>query len=404
MPCFLVCYKDGVLIEYDVSLPTLFFNKVMHFDLLKKDEQSKARAGLLHTEHGSIETPIFMPVGTAGSVKGVHQQELREDVQAQVILGNTYHLYLRPGTEVIEKAGGLHCFMNWERPILTDSGGYQVYSLSGSRKIKEEGVRFQSHIDGSYHFFTPERAIDIQRSIGADIIMAFDECTPFPCDYGYARRSMEMTHRWLKRCMVQMEETQPKYGYEQALFPIVQGSVYKDLRMQSAHVIAEANAVGNAIGGLSVGEPDEELYGMTDVVCGILPEEKPRYLMGVGTPVNLLECIALGVDMFDCVMPSRNARHGMLFTSEGIINIKNNKWESDFSPLDPNGTAFVDKVYSKAYLRHLVKAKEPLAIQIATIHNLAFYLSLMQEARKHILAGTFIQWKNAMVPKLKNRL
>jgi queuine tRNA-ribosyltransferase len=404
MPYLLLCYKDGVLIEYDVSLSTLFFNKVMHFDLLKKDEQSKARVGLLHTEHGSIETPIFMPVGTAGSVKGVHQQELREDVQAQVILGNTYHLYLRPGTEVIEKAGGLHGFIGWERPILTDSGGYQVYSLSGSRKIKEEGVRFQSHIDGSYHFFTPERAIDIQRSIGADIIMAFDECTPFPCDYGYARRSMEMTHRWLKRCMVQMEETQPKYGYEQALFPIVQGSVYKDLRMQSAHVIAEANAVGNAIGGLSVGEPDEELYGMTDVVCGILPEEKPRYLMGVGTPVNLLECIALGVDMFDCVMPSRNARHGMLFTSEGIINIKNNKWETDFSPLDPNGTAYVDKVYTKAYLRHLVKAKEPLAIQIATIHNLAFYLSLMQEARKHILAGSFIQWKNTMVPKLKNRL
>jgi queuine tRNA-ribosyltransferase len=393
-----------VLIEYDVSLPTLFFNKVMHFDLLKKDEQSKARVGLLHTEHGSIETPIFMPVGTAGSVKGVHQQELREDVQAQIILGNTYHLYLRPGTEVIEKAGGLHNFIGWERPMLTDSGGYQVYSLSGSRKIKEEGVRFQSHIDGSYHFFTPERAIDIQRSIGADIIMAFDECTPFPCDYGYARRSMEMTHRWLKRCMVQMEVTQPKYGYEQALFPIVQGSVYKDLRMQSAHVISEANAVGNAIGGLSVGEPDEELYGMTDVVCAILPEEKPRYLMGVGTPVNLLECIALGVDMFDCVMPSRNARHGMLFTSEGIINIKNNKWEADFSPLDPNGTAYVDKVYTKAYLRHLVKAKEPLAIQIATIHNLAFYLWLMQEARKQILAGTFTAWKNTMVPKLKNRL
>ncbi len=376
----------------------------MHFDLLKKDEQSKARVGLLHTEHGSIETPIFMPVGTAGSVKGVHQQELREDVQAQIILGNTYHLYLRPGTEVIEKAGGLHNFIGWERPMLTDSGGYQVYSLSGSRKIKEEGVRFQSHIDGSYHFFTPERAIDIQRSIGADIIMAFDECTPFPCDYGYARRSMEMTHRWLKRCMVQMEVTQPKYGYEQALFPIVQGSVYKDLRMQSAHVISEANAVGNAIGGLSVGEPDEELYGMTDVVCAILPEEKPRYLMGVGTPVNLLECIALGVDMFDCVMPSRNARHGMLFTSEGIINIKNNKWEADFSPLDPNGTAYVDKVYTKAYLRHLVKAKEPLAIQIATIHNLAFYLWLMQEARKQILAGTFTAWKNTMVPKLKNRL
>jgi queuine tRNA-ribosyltransferase len=393
-----------VLIEYDVSLPTLFFNKVMHFDLLKKDEQSKARVGLLHTEHGSIETPIFMPVGTAGSVKGVHQQELREDVQAQIILGNTYHLYLRPGTEVIEKAGGLHNFIGWERPMLTDSGGYQVYSLSGSRKIKEEGVRFQSHIDGSYHFFTPERAIDIQRSIGADIIMAFDECTPFPCDYGYARRSMEMTHRWLKRCMAQMEVTQPKYGHEQALFPIVQGSVYKDLRMQSAHVISEANAVGNAIGGLSVGEPDEELYGMTDVVCAILPEEKPRYLMGVGTPVNLLECIALGVDMFDCVMPSRNARHGMLFTSEGIINIKNNKWEADFSPLDPNGSAYVDKVYTKAYLRHLVKAKEPLAIQIATIHNLAFYLWLMQEARKQILAGTFTAWKNTMVPKLKNRL
>jgi queuine tRNA-ribosyltransferase len=396
--------KDGVLSEYDVSLLSLFFNKVMHFDLLRKDDGSKARAGLLHTEHGTIETPIFMPVGTAGSVKGVHQQELREDVQAQIILGNTYHLYLRPGTEVIEKAGGLHNFIGWERPILTDSGGYQVYSLSGSRKIKEEGVRFQSHIDGSYHFFTPERAIAIQRSIGADIIMAFDECTPFPCDYGYARKSMEMTHRWLKRCMVEMESSQPKFGYDQALFPIVQGSVYKDLRIQSAHVIAEANAIGNAIGGLSVGEPDEELYGMTEVVCGILPEEKPRYLMGVGTPVNLLECIALGVDMFDCVMPSRNARHGMLFTSEGIINIKNKKWEADFSPLDPNGTAYVDKVYTKAYLRHLVKAKEPLAIQIATIHNLAFYLSLMKEARKQILAGTFTPWKNAMVPKLKNRL
>jgi queuine tRNA-ribosyltransferase len=396
--------KDGVLSEYDVSLLSLFFNKVMHFDLLRKDDGSKARAGLLHTEHGTIETPIFMPVGTAGSVKGVHQQELREDVQAQIILGNTYHLYLRPGTEVIEKAGGLHNFIGWERPILTDSGGYQVYSLSGSRKIKEEGVRFQSHIDGSYHFFTPERAIAIQRSIGADIIMAFDECTPFPCDYGYARKSMEMTHRWLKRCMIEMESSQPKFGYDQALFPIVQGSVYKDLRIQSAHVIAEANAIGNAIGGLSVGEPDEELYGMTEVVCGILPEEKPRYLMGVGTPVNLLECIALGVDMFDCVMPSRNARHGMLFTSEGIINIKNKKWEADFSPLDPNGTAYVDKVYTKAYLRHLVKAKEPLAIQIATIHNLAFYLSLMKEARKQILAGTFTPWKNTMVPKLKNRL
>ena len=376
----------------------------MHFNLLHTDSKTKARAGVLQTDHGAIETPIFMPVGTAGSVKGVHQQELREDVEAQIILGNTYHLYLRPGLEVLEKAGGLHQFIGWERPILTDSGGYQVYSLSGSRKIQEEGVKFQSHINGSYHFFTPEKAIDIQRTIGADIIMAFDECTPYPCDYNYAKRSMHMTHRWLKRCFNQMDETEPTYGYEQALFPIIQGSVYKDLRTESAETISSHDAVGNAIGGLSVGEPDEELYSMTDLVCSILPTEKPRYLMGVGTPVNLLECISMGVDMFDCVMPSRNARHGMLFTSEGIINIKNEKWELDFSPIDPNGTAYVDHVYTKAYLRHLVKAKENLAIQIATIHNLAFYLWLVKEARRQILAGTFSEWKDKMIPKLKNRL
>lgn len=376
----------------------------MHFDLIANDPKSNARAGLLHSDHGTIETPIFMPVGTAGSVKGVHQQELRDDISAQIILGNTYHLFLRPGLEVLGAAGGLHQFIGWERPILTDSGGYQVYSLSGSRKINEEGVKFQSHIDGSYHFFTPERAIDIQRSIGADIVMAFDECTPYPCDYSYARNSMKMTHRWLKRCFDQMDRTEPKYGYEQSLFPIVQGSVYKDLRTESAETIASFDAIGNAIGGLSVGESDEDLYEMTAHVAGILPEDKPRYLMGVGTPVNLLECIALGIDMFDCVMPSRNARHGMLFTSEGIINIKNEKWDKDFSPVDPNGTAYVDQVYTKAYLRHLVKAKENLAIQIATIHNLAFYLELMRQAREQILKGTFTQWKDKMVPKLKNRL
>jgi queuine tRNA-ribosyltransferase len=376
----------------------------MHFDLKHTDSKSNARAGILHTDHGAIETPIFMPVGTAGTVKGVHQQELRDDVEAQIILGNTYHLYLRPGLEVLENAGGLHQFIGWERPILTDSGGYQVYSLSNSNKITEEGVRFQSHIDGSYHFFTPEKAIDIQRSIGADIIMAFDECTPYPCEYNYAKRSMHMTHRWLKRCFEQMDRTEPKYGYNQALFPIVQGSVYDDLRIESAETIASHDAIGNAIGGLSVGEPDEELYAMTDLVCGVLPKEKPRYLMGVGTPVNLLECIALGIDMFDCVMPSRNARHGMLFTSEGIINIKNKKWALDFSPVDPNGRAYVDQVYTKAYLRHLIHSKENLGIQIATIHNLAFYLWLVKEARKHILAGDFTQWKDLMVPKLKNRL
>ena len=376
----------------------------MHFKLELTDSQSKARVVELHTDHGIIETPIFMPVGTAGTVKGVHQHEIEEDIKAQIILGNTYHLFLRPGLDVLEPAGGLHKFMNWNKPILTDSGGYQVYSLSGARKIKEEGVTFQSHIDGSYHFFSPERAIDIQSSIGADIIMAFDECTPYPCDYDYAKRSMHMTHRWLKRCFTQMDRTEPKYGHEQALFPIIQGSVYKDLRTESAETIASHDAVGNAIGGLSVGEPAEELYAMTDVVCNILPTEKPRYLMGVGTPANLLECIALGIDMFDCVMPSRNARHGMLFTSEGIINIKNKKWEKDFSPLDPNGTSFVDSTYSKAYLRHLMRSKEHLGIQIATVHNLAFYLWLVKEARLKIKEGTFTSWKNQMVQKLESRL
>ncbi|MDG1429831.1 MAG: tRNA guanosine(34) transglycosylase Tgt [Crocinitomicaceae bacterium] len=376
----------------------------MQFSLLKSDEKSHARAGEIKTDNGVIETPIFMPVGTVGSVKGVHQHELEEDIEAQIILGNTYHLFMRPGMEVIEAAGGLHKFMNWNRPILTDSGGYQVYSLAGTRNIKEEGVTFKSHIDGSRHFFSPEVAMDIQRSIGADIIMAFDECTPYPCEYNYAKKSMHMTHRWLKRCFTQFNNTQPKYGHEQVLFPIVQGSVYKDLRLESAETIASHHAFGNAIGGLSVGEPAEELYEMTDLVCSVLPKEKPRYLMGVGTPANLLECIALGVDMFDCVMPSRNARHGMLFTSEGIINIKNKKWEMDFSPLDPNGTSFVDSTYTKAYLRHLSKAKEHLAIQISTIHNLSFYLWLVKEARKQILAGTFTEWKNQMVVKLETRL
>lgn len=376
----------------------------MHFDLLHQDPQSKARLGRLHTAHGTIETPIFMPVGTVGSVKGVHQQELRDDINAQIILGNTYHLFLRPGTEVLEAAGGLHQFIGWERPILTDSGGYQVYSLSGSRKIQEEGVKFQSHIDGSYHFFTPERDIEIQRSIGADIIMAFDECTPYPCDYNYAKRSMHLTHRWLERCFTAMNESEPKYGYEQALFPIVQGSTYKDLREASAHAIASFDAVGNAIGGLSVGEPDEDLYEMTDLVCNILPKDKPRYLMGVGTPTNLLECIALGVDMFDCVMPSRNARHGLLYTWEGTINIKNEKWAKDFTALDPSSPVWVDQVYTKAYLRHLIKTGEYLGLQIATIHNLAFYLELMRVAREKIASGEFMTWKNQVVPKLGQRL
>jgi queuine tRNA-ribosyltransferase len=376
----------------------------MHFDILNKDKGSAARAGKLTTDHGEIETPIFMPVGTAGTVKGVHQRELKLDVKAEIILGNTYHLFLRPGMDIIEGAGGLHKFMNWDRPILTDSGGYQVYSLSGSRKITEEGVKFQSHIDGSYHYFTPERAIDIQRSIGADIIMAFDECTPYPCDYAYAKNSMGMTHRWLKRCMDQMEKTSCSYGYNQALFPIVQGSTYKDLRQESAKVISSFNAIGNAIGGLSVGEPEEDLYEMTALVTEILPKEKPRYLMGVGTPWNLLECIALGVDMFDCVMPSRNARHGLLFTSNGTINIKNKKWSTDFSAIDEHSDCYVDLNYSKAYLRHLLKSGEFLGMQIATIHNLAFYLRLMKEARARIIDGSFTSWKNTMVKQMNKRL
>jgi len=376
----------------------------MHFDLVHSDNQSNARAGILHTDHGDIETPIFMPVGTSGSVKGVHQKELKDDIKAEIILGNTYHLYLRPGIQIIEGAGGLHSFMGWDNPILTDSGGYQVYSLSGSRKINEEGVKFQSHIDGSHHIFTPEKAIDIQRSIGADIIMAFDECTPFPCDYAYAKQSMEMTHRWLKRCMEQMNKTDSKYGYEQALFPIIQGSTYKDLRRESAETIASFDAVGNAIGGLSVGEPEEDLYEMTSLVTEILPKSKPRYLMGVGTPSNLLECISLGIDMFDCVMPSRNARHGLLYTENGTINIKNKKWAMDYSAIDCNSPVWVDQNYTKSYLRHLIKSGEYLGIQIATIHNLSFYLRLMKESRKRILDGTFQVWKNKMVKQLNVRL
>ncbi len=376
----------------------------MHFELEHTDSKSKARAGVINTDHGKIETPIFMPVGTAGTVKGVHQQELKDEVNAQIILGNTYHLYLRPGMEIIEVAGGLHQFINWDKPILTDSGGYQVYSLSGSNKITEDGVRFQSHINGSYHLFTPEKSIEIQRQIGADIIMAFDECTPYPCEYNYAKNSMHMTHRWLKRCVDYIEQSQPLYGHNQALFPIVQGSVYNDLRVESAEEIAKHNAFGNAIGGLSVGEPEEEIYAMTDLVCSILPKDKPRYLMGVGTPANILECIALGVDMFDCVMPSRNARHGMLFTSEGIINIKNKKWEMDFSPIDPNGMAGTDLTHSKAYLRHLIVSKESLGQQIATIHNLAFYLWLVNTAREKIKTDEFASWKDQMLPKLRRRL
>ena len=376
----------------------------MKFDLLHKDPMSKARAGQITTDHGVIETPIFMPVGTVATVKGVHQRELREDINPDIILGNTYHLYLRPKTEILEKAGGLHKFMNWDRNILTDSGGFQVYSLSGRRKIKEEGVKFKSHIDGSYHFFSPENVMEIQRTIGADIIMAFDECTPYPCDYRYAKRSMHMTHRWLDRCISHLEKLPTKYGYDQAFFPIVQGSTFKDLRAQSAEYIANAGAVGNAIGGLSVGEPAEEMYEMCEIVTNILPEDKPRYLMGVGTPINILENIALGIDMFDCVMPTRNARNGMLFTSEGFINIKNKKWADDFSPIDPMGITWVDTEYSKAYLRHLFVADEYLGKQIATIHNLGFYMWLVREARKQILAGTFYAWKEKMVKQMATRL
>jgi queuine tRNA-ribosyltransferase len=376
----------------------------MKFEIEKKDTLTKARAGEISTDHGKILTPIFMPVGTVGTVKAVQQTELVTDVKAQVILGNTYHLYLRPGTTILEKAGGLHKFMNWNKPILTDSGGYQVYSLSAQRKIKEEGVKFASHIDGSKHFFTPESIMDIQRTIGADFIMAFDECTPYPCEYNYARKSMELTHRWLKRCCDRFDSTPDKYGYSQTLLPIVQGSVYKDLRTKSAEVIASFGREANAIGGLSVGEPAEDMYEMTELVCNILPQDKPRYLMGVGTPANLLECIALGIDMFDCVMPTRNARNGMLFTSTGTMNMKNEKWKDDFSPLDENGTSYVDSYYSKAYVRHLFASQERLAAQIATLHNLSFYLWLVGEARAHIIAGTFAEWKNKMVKQVSTRL
>ncbi|NQX78603.1 tRNA guanosine(34) transglycosylase Tgt [Gilvibacter sp.] len=376
----------------------------MQFSLTANDPQSKARAGTITTDHGTIETPIFMPVGTAGTVKGVHQRELKDDINPDIILGNTYHLYLRPQTEILQKAGGLHKFMNWDRNVLTDSGGYQVYSLSGNRKIKEEGVKFQSHIDGSYHMFTPERVMQIQRVIGADIIMAFDECTPYPCDYNYAKRSMHMTHRWLDRCIAELDKLPFTYDYAQAFFPIVQGSTYKDLRKQSAEYIANAGAVGNAIGGLSVGEPAEEMYAMTEVVTEVLPWDKPRYLMGVGTPINILENIALGVDMFDCVMPTRNARNGMLFTSEGTINIKNAKWADDFSVIDPMGHTYVDTQYTKAYLKHLFSVNELLGKQIATIHNLGFYLWLVREARRQIIAGTFKAWKDKMVRQMDKRL
>ena len=376
----------------------------MNFELLKTDTLTKARAGRITTDHGIIETPIFMPVGTVASVKGVQQRELTEDINADIILGNTYHLYLRPTTAILEQAGGLHKFMHWDRNILTDSGGYQVYSFPSTRKIKEEGVKFKSHIDGSYHFFSPEKSMEIQRSIGADIIMAFDECTPYPCEYGYASRSMQMTHRWLDRCINYLQENAPKYGYSQSLFPIVQGSVYPDLRKISAEYIASKGADGNAIGGLSVGEPAEKMYEITEIVCDILPEDKPRYLMGVGTPINILENIALGVDMFDCVMPTRNARNGMLFTAHGTINIKNKKWENDFSPIDENGYTFVDTYYTKAYLRHLFAAEEFLGKQIATLHNLGFYLWLVRQARKHILQGDFPEWKKQMVSQMNNRL
>jgi len=376
----------------------------MIFNLDSKDPNSKARAGTIKTDHGLIHTPIFMPVGTSATVKGVHQRDLKQEVNPDIILGNTYHLYLRPGEKIIEKAGGIHKFMNWDRNILTDSGGYQVYSLSNNRKINEEGVEFKSHIDGSYHFFSPEKAIKIQKKIGADIIMAFDECTPYPCQYNYAKKSMNMTHRWLKRCIKEFNKYPSVYDYDQTLFPIVQGSTFKDLRAESADFIANIGAKGNAIGGLSVGEPADEMYEMTQVVCDILPEDKPRYLMGVGTPINLLENIALGVDMFDCVMPSRNARNGMLFTANGTINIKNEKWKDNFEVIDSDNYSFVDVNYSKAYLRHLFSTKEALGRQIATIHNLSFYLWLVKEARNKIIDGTFKYWKVGMVKRMNKRL
>lgn len=376
----------------------------MKFEIQGKDPNSKARAGKISTAHGEIQTPIFMPVGTVASVKSVHQRELKEDIKAQIILGNTYHLYLRPGIGILNQAGGLHKFMNWDRPILTDSGGFQVYSLSDRRKVSEEGVRFKSHIDGSYHMFSPEYSMEIQRNIGADIIMAFDELTGIPAEYKDAKRAMQVTHRWLERCRTWLNENPPLYGYEQTLYPIVQGNSFHDLRKESAEYVANFGAEGNAIGGLSVGEPEEVMYEITDLVTDILPTEKPRYLMGVGTPWNLLECIALGVDQFDCVMPTRNARNGMLFTWNGVMNMKNAKWKDDFSPLDEMGKSYVDSEYSKAYVRHLFVAEEYLGKQIASVHNLAFYLDLVQTARKHILDGDFSEWKNQILPKLKQRL
>lgn len=376
----------------------------MNFELQHKDPNSNARTGLITTDHGQIETPIFMPVGTVGSVKAVHFHELKEDIKAQIILGNTYHLFLRPGIEILEQAGGLHKFNGWDKPILTDSGGFQVFSLSGTRKMKEEGVTFHSHIDGSKHLFTPERVVDIQRIIGADIIMALDECTPGTADYTYAKKSMELTHRWLERGVKQFDTTEPKYGYSQTFFPIVQGCVYPDLRKQSAEFIASQNREGYAIGGLAVGEPTEVMYEMIEVVNEILPADKPRYLMGVGTPINILEAIERGVDMFDCVMPTRNGRNGMIFTSRGIMNMKNEKWKNDFSPLDEFGSSYVDRFYSKAYVRHLFVSKELLAMQIASIHNLAFYLWLVGEARTHIQQGDFSSWKKEMVSQLGKRL
>ncbi|MBP1629159.1 MAG: tgt [Bacteroidetes bacterium] len=376
----------------------------MKFTINAISKDCSARAGVIQTDHGDIETPIFMPVGTVGSVKAVHTNELKDEINAQIILGNTYHLYLRPGLEVIKNAGGIQKFNSWNKPMLTDSGGYQVYSLGHNRKITDEGAIFRSHIDGSKHLFTPENVMDIQRVIGADIIMAFDECTPYPCEYEYAKNSMKLTHSWLDRCIKRFDETQCEYGYSQTLFPIVQGSVYKDLRRESCEKIASCDCQGNAIGGLSVGEPIEDMYELTELCCSILPKEKPRYLMGVGTPANLLECIGLGIDLFDCVMPTRNGRNGMLFTSEGIMNMKNEKWKNDFSPIDANGTSSVDTIYSKAYLRHLFTANEILALQIASIHNLGFYLWLMKEARKHIIKGDYNRWKTMMVKKVTSRL
>lgn len=376
----------------------------MKFQLEHTDPKSSARAGTITTDHGQIQTPIFMPVGTAGTVKGVHTKDLKEDTKAQIILGNTYHLFLRPGTEILKDAGGLHKFNGWDRPILTDSGGYQVYSLANQRKITEEGATFASHIDGTKHLFTPERVMDIQREIGADIIMAFDECPPYPSTYEYAKKSMHMTHRWLDRCFDRLEQVEPLYGYNQTLFPIIQGSTFEDLRNESAEYISSKNADGNAIGGLSVGEPAEEMYKHAAGACAILPKDKPRYLMGVGTPANILENISLGVDMFDCVMPTRNGRNGQIFTSEGIVNIRNKKWENVHEPLDPNGTSFVDSQYTKAYVRHLIHSKESLGAQIASMHNIRFYLWLVEQARAHIISGDFASWKNDMIPKLERRL